>query len=142
MMLRLVLDTNIFVSSILTRQGTAAQLLNAWRDRQFLLVVSVDIIDEISAVLRRRRLREKYAITSEDVDQLIALFEHDALSVPGQADVAGAIPNDPADEKFLACAVDGMADYLVSGDKDLLELGEYQNIPIVTLRQVIDILEE
>lgn len=141
-MLRLVLDTNIFVSSILTRQGTAAQLLDAWRKRQFLLLISKAIIDEINAVLRRKHLWEKYAISSEDVDQLIALLEHDALSVPGQADVAGTVPNDPADEKFLACAVDGLADYLVSGDNDLLELGEYQNIPIVTLRQVIDILEK
>ncbi len=141
-MFRLVLDTNIFVSSVLTREGTAAQLLECWRQRQFLVVVSEAIIKEIDTVLQRRHLQKKYFISREDVNQLITLLRNDALVVPGQANVDEVIPDDPKDEIFLACAIDGMADYIASGDKHLLELGEIKNIPIVTLREIITILEK
>lgn len=140
-MLRAVLDTNIFVSGVLTRQGRAAQLLDAWRNLQFLLVISEEVIAEIEAVLKRPHLQEKYALSPNDIERLILLLRQDALVIPLLTDTSGAIPDDPADEKFLACAVDGLSDYLVSGDRHLLDLGKYQDIPIVTLSQFLDVLQ-
>jgi len=140
-MLKVVLDTNIFVSSLLVKAGLPAQILDAWRERRYLLIVSPAIIAETRATLDYPRIRRKYAITDEDVEQLVTLLERDALLVPGDADVAGAIPKDPADEMVLACAVDAHADVIVSGDRHLLGLGSYRSIPILTVRQFLKRLE-
>ena len=140
-MLRVVLDTNVFVSSVLVRAGLPAQVLDSWRERRYLLIVSPDIVAEIRATLSYPRIRRKYAITDEDVEQLITPLERDALIVPGDADVTGTIPEDPADEMVPACAVDAEADVLVSGDQHLLSLGSFRSIPILTVRQLVERLE-
>jgi putative PIN family toxin of toxin-antitoxin system len=140
-MLRVVLDTNQFVSSVLVRHGLPAQIIDAWQRRDYLLVTSPSIMAEIRATLNYPRIRRKYPITNEQVERLITLLEQDALVVPGEADVWGAIPGDPDDDQVLACAVDGMADLIVSGDGHLLDLGEYQGIPIITARQFLERLQ-
>jgi len=140
--LKVVLDTNVFVSSLLVRSGSPAQVLDAWRERQYLLVISPAIIAEIRATLSYPRIRRKYAVTDEDVEQLIALLEQDALLVPGDAAVAGSIPQDPVDEMVLACAIDAQADLIVSGDHHLLDLGTYRSIPILTVRRFLERLAE
>jgi len=140
-MLKVVLDTNVFVSSLLVKAGLPAQILDAWRERRYLLIVSPAIIAEIRATLDYPRIRRKYAITDEDVEQLVTLLERDALLVLGDADAAGAIPEDPTDEMVLACAVDAHADVIVSGDRHLLDLGSYRSIPILTVRQFLKRLE-
>jgi putative PIN family toxin of toxin-antitoxin system len=140
--LRVVLDTNIFVSSLLVKEGIPAKVLNAWRDRKYALFISPTIISEIRSTLDYPRIRKKYNITDGDIDQLITLLEFDALIVPGDDEsVAGSIPEDPADEFVLACALDARADLIVSGDRHLLELKEYKGIPIHTVRDFLETLE-
>ena len=141
-MLKVVLDTNVFVSSLLVGSGPPAQVLDAWRERQYLLVISPAIVAEIRTTLNYPRIRRKYAVTDEDVEQLIALLEQDALLVPGDASVAGSIPQDPVDEMVLACALDAQADLIVSGDHHLLDLGAYESIPILTVRQFLERLQK
>jgi putative PIN family toxin of toxin-antitoxin system len=137
-MLRVVLDTNVFVSSLLVKVGIPAQVMDAWRDRRYVLVISPAIIAEMRSTLNYPRIRRKYNITDEDVEGLIVLIQHDALLVPGEADVAGAIPADPTDEKILACALDSRADLVVSGNLHLLDLVQYQGIPILNARQFLE----
>ncbi len=136
-MLRVVLDTNIFVSSLLVKVGVPAQVLDAWRARRYMLVISQAIMAEIHATLNYGHIRRKYNITDEDVEQLMALIQQDALFVVGAANVAGAIPADPSDEKILACALDGRADLVVRGNLHLLDLGQYRGISIVNARQFL-----
>jgi len=140
-MLRVVIDTNVIVSGILSRQGATAEILNAWRERRFLLLSSPAIVAEIRAVLRYPRIHRKYPLTDAEIDQVISLIEHDALLVPGSADVAGSVPADPKDEMFLACALEGQADVIVSGDHHLLDLGVFRDIPIINPRQFLDQLK-
>jgi putative PIN family toxin of toxin-antitoxin system len=140
-MLRVVLDTNQFVSSVLVRQGLPAQVLDAWRRREFLLITSPLIIAEIRSTLGYPRIRRKYPLTDDDVDRLVTLLEQDALVVPGETDATGAVPADPTDEMVLACAVESQADLIVSGDRHLMDLGEYQGIPIVTAREFLERLQ-
>ena len=140
-MQRVVLDTNVFVSSLLIKAGLPAQVLDAWRARRYLLVTSPALIAEIRATLQYPRLRRKYPLTDEEIEHLVALLERDALVVPGDAEAVGAIPQDPADEIVLACALDGQADLIVSGDRHLLGLGTYRGIPIVTVRAFLEQLE-
>ena len=140
-MLRVVIDTNVIVSGIISRKGAPAEILNAWRERHFLLLISPAIVAEVRSVLGYARIREKYRLSDQEIDQMISLLEHDALLVPGTADVAGSLPADPQDEMFLACAVDGLADVIVSGDHHLLDLGEYQDIPIIKAGRFLEQLK-
>jgi putative PIN family toxin of toxin-antitoxin system len=139
--LKVVLDTNVFVSSLLVKAGLPAQVLDAWRARRYLLIISPVIIAEVRATLEYPRIRLKYAISDGDVEALITLLERDALLVPGDADLAGAVPGDPADEMVLACAVQAKADLIVSGDRHLLDLGAYRSTPVLTARQFLERLE-
>lgn len=137
-MLKAVLDTNILVSSLLVKAGLPAQIVDAWRERRYILVTSPDLIAEVRATLTYPRLRRKHPLTDEDVGQLINLLEHDALLVPGQAQVGTVIPTDPADERVLACAAEAEAEVIVSGDERLLALGDYLGIPILTPRAFVE----
>lgn len=141
-MLRVVFDTNVIVSGFLSRKGVPAELLNAWRARRFLLLSSSAIVAEVRTVMQYPRIRHKYHLSDDEIEQTLALLEHDALLVTGDASVAGSVPNDPQDEMFLACALDGQAEVIVSGDHHLLDLGIFQNIPIITARQFLDRLKQ
>ncbi len=137
-MLRVVLDTNLFVSNLLIKSGLPAQAIDAWRERKYLLITSPALIAEIVKTLSYDRTRRKYLITNDDVTQLISLLEQDALIVPGRTNISGVIPDDPDDEQVLACAIEGQADLIASGDHHLLELEEYKGISIVTVRQSLE----
>ena len=141
-MLRIAIDTNVIVSGILSRKGAPAELLNAWRERRFLMLTSSAIIAELRAVLQYPHIRKKYTLSDNEIEQTITLLEHDALLVTGEAEVAGSVPDDPKDEMVLACAVDGEADVIVSGDHHLKDLESFRDIPIMTARQFLDQLRQ
>jgi uncharacterized protein len=141
-MLRVVIDTNVIVSCILSRKGAPAELLKAWRERRFLLLSSSEIVTEVRAVVQYPRIRNKYHLSDDEIEQTITLLEHDALLVGGDVNVAGSVPDDPKDEMFLACALDGQADVIVSGDHHLLDLKSYRDIPIMTARQFLEQLRQ
>lgn len=141
-MLKVVLDTSIFVSSLLTKTGRPAIVIDAWRAGRYLLVTSRSIISEIKRVLDSPGIREKYSLGRNKIEKLILMLKSDAIVVPGLSPVAGAIPEDPTDEMFLAAALDATADLIVSGDRHLLQLGEYRGIPISTVRQFLELLEK
>jgi len=140
--LKVVLDTNVFVSSLLSKAGSPAMVIDSWRAGQYLIVTSRSIISEIKRVVEASDIRKKYGLTDDLIERLILLLEKDAIVVPGLSAVAGAIPKDPTDEMFLAVALDARADLIVSGDRHLLDLGEYKQIPILTVRQFLEFLEK
>jgi putative PIN family toxin of toxin-antitoxin system len=141
-MLRVVIDTNVIVSGLLSRTGAPAEILDAWRGRQFLMLSSAAIISEVKAVLGYPRIKERYSITAEAIDQVVALLEQHALLVDGGDAAAGSIPADPRDEMFLACAQAGGADYIVSGDHHLLDLNETYGIPVLNARDFLELLKK
>jgi len=141
-MLKAVVDTNIFVSSLLSRKGRPAEILDSWRDALFILVTSPSIISEINSVLQRPAIKKKYRISTESISKLILLLEKDALLVPGVSDVSGVVPEDPSDEIFLSAALDAEAQFIVSGDRHLLDLVEFSGIPIVTVQEFFEILKK
>jgi len=140
--LRVFFDTNLFVSSLLVKNGLPAQALDAWRSRRFLLVTSPSIMAEVEATLKYPRIRRKYNITDEDVNSLLELMRTDALVVPGGADVAGSVSDDPDDEIVLAGAIDGEVDLIISGDRHLLSLKSFRDIPIIPVRELLDRLAD
>ena len=139
-MLRAVLDTNILVSAILSKSGAPAQVVDAWQARKFLVISSKTAILETEHVLNDLHTTGKYQITGEQISGLLHLLRTDALLVPGQSDVTRVIPADPTDEIFLSIALDGEAQFIVSGDHHLLDLGTYHDIRIQTARQFLESL--
>jgi hypothetical protein len=137
-MLRIVLDANLFVSSLLVKVGLRAQALDSWRAGDYQLLISPALLEEVHHTLGYERIRRKYNLTQTVVDRFVQELATSALVVPGHADVAGAVPADPDDEIVLACAIDGRADLVVSGDRHLLDLGSYQGIPIVPVRSFLE----
>ncbi len=141
-MLKAVLDTNVFVSGLLTPEGTPARVLDAWREGRFILATSPALVTELVAVLSHPRIRLRFAVTPSDLERLIGLLRHDALLVPGRSRLAaGALPEDPADEAVLACALEARADCIVSADRHLLDLGTFRTIPVLSPRAFLDRLE-
>ena len=140
-MIRAVLDTNQYVSMAIKAGGTADRLLAAWREERFVLLLSPPILDEIIRVLRYPRLRRLIRLTPAELDGLIESLLLDAELTPGRLAVH-VITRDPSDNMFLACAVEGRADYIVSGDQDLLTLESHQGIPIVTAAEFLRILAQ
>jgi putative PIN family toxin of toxin-antitoxin system len=128
--LRVVLDTNVYVSATILSRGTPFSILDAWRRREFVLVTSESIIEEIERVLRYPRIRDRYTVTEQDVARLVASLRSDALVVSGAVKISG-ISRDSTDDKFLACAVEAQADCIVTGDPDLLVLGRYHGVDIL-----------
>ena len=130
-MLKAVVDTNIFVSGTILSRGNPYQVLEAWRRSQFILVLSPDIIAEIEAVLRRPKIFKKYGLTENLLARLVNTLNAEALVIqPGPIEHLADI--EAADLKFLGCAYAGSADYLVTGDRALLQFKTYKATRIVS----------
>lgn len=136
--LRVVLDTNVIISGLISPKGPPAGILKALKSGQFILVTSQAINEEVLEVMDRPRLRDKYGLADHMFDIAFILWE--------QAEVITKLPavkasKDPGDDKFLAAALGGLAHYLVTGDiKDLRSLGEYKGTRIVSPDQFLTIL--
>jgi predicted nucleic acid-binding protein len=88
------------------------------------------------------RIREKYALTEDDIQQLLDLLEKDTILVPGLSHVNNVIPEDPTDHIFLSAALDAGADAIVSGDRHFLNLKAFEGIPIMAVREFLDLPAE
>ncbi len=140
-MLRVVIDTNILVSALLSKKGSPALVLNAWRERKFLVITSDNAITEVERVLQELASTGKYIISKEDIESILNLLHKDAILVPGQIDTMGAIPQDPDDEKYLSITLEAEAKEIISGDSHLLDLVSYQNIKIQSASEFLASLE-
>ena len=137
--LRVVLDTNLFVSGTISPHGIPRQILDAARRGCFTLVTSEKINEEILEVLHRDYIYENYGLTEDIIHGICALLYEGSDLVEGLYVVA-EVEEDPDDDKFLACAVEGDADYVVSGDEHLLALKVFHGVQIVRAKQFIDVL--
>ena len=125
--IRAVLDTNVLVSALLF-SGETGNIVSSWKARKFLPVFSHDTFDEFRRVLAYT----KFSLTPREID---ALLQNEVLPFCEVVDIEDEIIGvcrDRADDKFLSCAVAAKADYIISGDKDLIVLGNFRNIPIMT----------
>ena len=128
--MRIVLDTNVVASAVFFG-GRPYQLLHFIMEGRVDVVASKEIVDEYEDIVHR--LQQKYPAISTKIplQEFIARFEIIRVS----SDIH--ISRDPDDDKFISCAVDGKCIYIVSGDNDLLSIGSYRDIEILT---VVDFL--
>ncbi len=132
-MIRIVLDTNLLVSIALPG-SRLLPIVSAWKEGRCRLLVSEDIFDEYLQVLSY----PKFQLAPETIRRLIEYELRPYIELVQVISRVHVIIADPSDDKFLACALDGHADALVSGDRHLLGLKEFKGIPILTGRQLLD----
>lgn len=138
---RAVVDTTVLVSAFLTPRGVAAECLRRAREGVFEIVVAPPILEEMQdRLLHRRRIRRRYPYSDEQVRRYHRLLGLTSRVVTDLPAVAGVV-RDPNDDMVIACALAAGAAYVVTRDKDLLSLGAYQGIRMVTPRQFLDLLE-
>lgn len=129
-----VLDTNVYISALLFG-GLPGSLLDLAFLRSFTLIISPALLEELD-----EKLRGKFGVPVEDAALVRARLEKVAEVVQPQESLH-VIADDADDNRVLECAVKGKADVIVSGDRHLLKLAEYQGISIVTVRQFLEIAE-
>ena len=134
-MKRIVLDTNVLVSAVLG--GRVAPVLDQWRAGRFTLVVTDAIVREYLTVLRRPKL----GLPAEVVDDIAAYIFRKAEFVTPM-EFLTVIAADPTDDRFLEAAVAGEAEVIVSGNKHLLTLKVFRQIPILTVAEFLNALDE
>jgi putative PIN family toxin of toxin-antitoxin system len=135
--LRVVIDTGALVSYVLTRGELMDRVIAAWRAGRFAALSSPQTRGELAAVLARPAIRR---LSADPLDPLIEGYARFTLHVPGVLQLPGAC-RDPKDNAFVACAVEGEAHYLISGDRDLLDLRRYGEVGIVNPGQFLVALE-
>ena len=135
-----VLDSVVLVSALLTPGGVASDVVRQARDGAFTCCLSDEILAETRRVLNDTpRLRQRYTYGEEDVQAFILSLRAAARLVTDVAPLTGIV-RDPNDDMVIACAVAAAADYIVSRDEDLLSLGTYEGITMITPEAFIALL--
>ena len=134
--MRIVLDTNVFVSGVFFG-GHPGSVLEAWWDGRVEVVISREIIEEYVRVGERLSSRFPGVDLTRALDLLgtsATLVEAPPLTEP--------VCRDADDDKFIACAMAAEVSYVVSGDRDLLEVPPYRGVVVVSPRALIEILAQ
>jgi hypothetical protein len=130
--LRAVLDANVIISALIQPKGASGQILTSLLDaNSFELIVSLAILAELRRSLSYPKVRKYIKSSDEDLDLWVASIELIAQPV---------VAEDPDDDKYIEAAVEGLGQFVVTGDKHLLSLKSYENIRIVTPRVFRDLL--
>jgi len=130
--MRVVIDTNVFVSGIFWEGNFCSQIIDKWKNGEFVLVSSMGILDEFVRTMRNFKI-EMPEDMIEEWRNLI--FENSVMVEPTvRIDV---IKDDPDDNKFLEAGVMGMVDFVVSQDRHLLRVGSFRGIRIVGVEEFL-----
>jgi len=136
-MIRVVIDTNVFVSSFFSKKSPPFQIIDLWRKGHFILCLSAEVLDEYLAILKRFKLEDK----PEYEEFISGLKEFPNILFINDPRKKVQVSRDPHDNKFIDCAIHHKAKVVISGDKDLLTIGRYFEISFLTPRQFLDTIE-
>ena len=124
-MIKVVIDTNVFVSSFFG--GNPRKIIDLWKEGEILWCLSSEIVDEYVTVLRRMGLQNE-----KEINELLKIFAGGyQIIFAAQTPHLEIIKDDPDDNKFIECAVELEAQYIISGDKHLQKIRKYFGIAIV-----------
>jgi putative PIN family toxin of toxin-antitoxin system len=131
--LRVVIDTSSLVSYVLTQGDIMRKVMAIWRTGNITALSSPSTRKELADVLTRPHIRRLSAVP---LDEFARGFERFTVHTPDILTLSG-VCRDRKDDKFLACAVEGAADYLISSDRDLLDMRRFQDVAIVNPGQFL-----
>lgn len=137
--MRVVLDTNVIISALLVRGSIPHEILNASTEGRFEVIVSGEILRELTRVLFYPRIRQKRWMTDKEVRGFILSLANSAVRASGTFPME-VVEDDPGDDKFVAAAVEQGADYVVSGDAHLTGIGKYRGVKFLTPAQFYELL--
>ncbi len=139
-MIRAVVDTNIIVRAIIKPKGTVGPVLQHLRKGHFTLLYTEGLLTELVDVLNRPRIRNKYNLSQEDIEIVLALIllRGEPVNPTRRIDAC----RDPKDNMFLEAAISARANTIVSGDEDLLTLHPFEGIPIIRPAAFLSMLDE
>lgn len=127
--MKAVFDTNVLIAAFLT-EGICAKLIVRAHRRDFDLILCDGILQEFKRVLKK-----KFAASPHETSEALTILSEATQEILGQTDSITPICRDSDDDLILACARDAVADYIVTGDEDLLVLKNYEWIRIVNPRE-------
>jgi len=139
--IKAVLDANVLVSAILTSKGHPAKILNKWKAGAFDLVMSLSILKEIGRVIFYPKIKKRLSWSDLEIDEFLLGLAQFSIMVSKESKI-DVIKEDPTENKYLACAQKGKADFIVTGDQHLLKLQNYKGVKIVTPKAFLNILKE
>ena len=133
-MIRAVLDTNIIISSVFWK-GNPHEVVRRGILGEYQLVASAELLDEVAD-----KLRVKFKFPEESIQELVdILLTHCQIVEPtSKFDVV----RDKSDNKVIECAFDGKANYVVTGDPDLLDLKEFKSTKIITAKEFLEKIKQ
>jgi putative PIN family toxin of toxin-antitoxin system len=124
--LTVVLDTNVLLSALLFK-GTTARIVDLWKERRIICLLSRETFQEFSTALRY----PKFALTEEEIKAIIEEEVLPYFEVVKAGEKTQGVCSDPDDDKFLSCALGGKAEFIVTGDRRFLILGSFRSVRIV-----------
>ena len=133
---RVVLDTSILISSLLFR-GEFSKLVDLWKKGAFIPVISKDTFEELETVLDY----PKFGLSKEEKVEMIAEEMLPFFEVVEVRQEVKGICRDPADDKFISCAVSAGADFIVTGDKDLMEIKKYRSVKVLSTSDFLEMMD-
>lgn len=138
--MRAVLDNVIFVRALINPYGVCGLVLGELQSR-YTIVLSPDIIREIMDVTRRSSLEEKLGVSGDPppVDRVLDLIQYAEVVEP---EMELNVCRDPKDNKFFECAVAASADYIVSEERDILDVEEFEGVRTINAADFVKILRE
>lgn len=139
-MRKAVLDTNVLVSAFLFEHGPARRLLERARAGAFVICLAEEILTQARRVLNYPRIRKKNKFPDEAIEAYLSLLRITSEMVSPLPDLHGIV-RDPNDDMIVACAMGAQAQYVVTRDKDLLDLDRYKQVEMVIPEQYLVLLQ-
>jgi len=130
--MKVVVDTNVVISGVFFG-GMPSRVLEAWRDGEFDLVVSPEVLEEYRRV--GEELMARFPGVSLAPFLALLVMNAEIVEAPGLSD---QVSRDRDDDKFIACALAANCQTIISGDKDLLEVTGYQGLKVVAPREFLE----
>jgi putative PIN family toxin of toxin-antitoxin system len=143
---KIVVDTNIWVSALVSPRGMAAELVEQWRKGNFTLIVSEQQITELSDVLSRSKFSDKYHISEKQVTNIVAPIIEKAERVTIRGNITCC--RDLDDNMLIEAAVRGQAKYLITGDKDIRDDKEVSSflarngVIVISVAKFLDLIRK
>jgi putative PIN family toxin of toxin-antitoxin system len=136
---RVVIDTNVLISGIIQSKGYPYKIVKLWEKDELILITSFVMINEAEKVLNYPRIKKNYKLNDEEIKQTILNLSRYSILINNLPSL-NVIKDDPDDNAILSTAVEGKADYIISGDSHLLVLKDYKGIKIITPKKFCEIV--
>jgi hypothetical protein len=129
-MVKIVLDANQYASALIKSPSNSARIIQLVYEGHLTLVISTPIIEEVRRILSYPKLKKLHGKSSDEIESFLRKLQKIAVITPALLSVK-AVEDDPTDDKYLISALEGQADFIVSGDHRLTDLVEFRGIRII-----------